>query len=101
MPIRKKKQIVKVTVLGNPDDDKATDTEDMDLSKGAFLQYSRHVNADDVDYMSNDVFVNDTPPVSPRKIATVEYNAKEIPNPDVTVNTSDVDTNITNAETSS
>lgn len=73
----------------------------MDLSKGAFLQYSRRVNADYLDYMTNDVFVNDTPPISPRKIATFEYNAKEIPNPNVTVNISDVDTNIKNVETSS
>ncbi|CAH1450737.1 unnamed protein product [Lactuca virosa] len=100
-PINKKKKIIEVIVLGNPDDDEATNTKHMDLSKGQSTQYSFHVNADDTDHMINDSFVNNTPPSSPIKDATVN-NAfvNNIPsvsilgNLHVTMHTSDVDSKI-------
>ncbi|CAH1427654.1 unnamed protein product [Lactuca virosa] len=98
-PIKKKKKTIEVTILGTNNDYKAIETKDIDLSKGQSMIYHNEANTDDADHMINDAFVNDTLPVSPQKVATVESNTNEIRNPDVTVNTSNVDTNITNAKT--
>lgn len=65
------------------------------------MQYHFDANANDVDHLINDVFSHDTPLVSPRKITSVESNMNEISNMNVTVNTSNMDTNITNDEISS
>lgn len=35
-PMKKKKKTIEVTVLGTPDDDENTCTEDLDLSKGQY-----------------------------------------------------------------
>ncbi|CAH1445253.1 unnamed protein product [Lactuca virosa] len=61
----KKKKTIEVTVLGTPDYDESTYTEDMDLSKGQYSQSHRDANADDVNHLIHDAFHHDTPPVSP------------------------------------
>ncbi|CAH1448955.1 unnamed protein product [Lactuca virosa] len=55
----------KLSVLGTPDEDEATDMEDIDLSKGQSSQYYHEANGDDVSPLINDEFLYDTPPVSP------------------------------------
>ncbi|CAI9302815.1 unnamed protein product [Lactuca saligna] len=73
-PMKKKKKTVQVTILDTPDDDEATYTEDMDLSKGQYSQSHRDANAYDVNHLVHDAFHHDTPPVSPLNIATIESN---------------------------
>ncbi|CAI9281103.1 unnamed protein product [Lactuca saligna] len=57
--LKKKKNTFEVIVLGSPN------TEDTDMSKAQSSYYSHDANADDVDYLINDVLHHDTQPISP------------------------------------
>lgn len=54
--VKKKKKIFEISMFGTPDDDDATNTYDIDLSKCTSSQHYREEKAGDVDLLINDAF---------------------------------------------
>ncbi|CAH1440531.1 unnamed protein product [Lactuca virosa] len=75
------------------------ETNTKNMTQGQSSYYTRKENADDVDQLVNVYFLIDPPHVSLQWVPTVKSHAEEIHKLDITVNTSNVDKNITTLET--